>query len=120
MKEDLTKVTGVGPVTAQKLFDRGVRTVADLAALSDKKLVKFTEFPLSRASVIRQNALVLLADSPESDAPVEAKKGTAKGKDKGRDKKTRKTKSGKSKKKGKDKKKDRKKEKKKKEKKSKK
>ncbi len=66
MKEDLTEVPGVGPATAQKLLDAGVLTVPDLAMLSDKKIVKYTGFPLSRATAIRQNALEVAARRVES------------------------------------------------------
>jgi len=122
MKEDLTQVPGVGPVTAQKLADAGILDVSELAMLSDKKVVQCTGFPLSRATAIRQNALEVLKSqagavdsedavpsgveskdksSPKRKADRKAKKGK---KSKRKDKK-RKKKDNKGKKKGKDKKK---------------
>ncbi|HET7413890.1 MAG TPA: helix-hairpin-helix domain-containing protein [Pararhizobium sp.] len=78
MNDDLTKISGIGPATAEKLAGRGVTTFAQLAALTDDQILQLNEeldlrdIPLNNDWRLQAKSLMIRdpdGNPPSTDAP---------------------------------------------------
>lgn len=60
-EDDLTSIRGIGPVFAERLRDKGIRTVEDLARAEPEKVAEMLGVPTSRAEDLVRQASSLTA-----------------------------------------------------------
>lgn len=83
MTDDLSKISGIGPATVEKLKSRGITTFAQIAELTDDQVLQLNDELDLRDSILngdwRSQAKSLMARDPDdnaesNDAPPEAPK----------------------------------------------
>lgn len=84
MTDDLTRISGIGPATVEKLKSRGITTFAQISELTDDQVLQLNEELDLRDSIIngdwRSQAKSLMTRDPDgkpasNDVPPKAAKG---------------------------------------------
>jgi len=68
-QSDLEEVRGIGPVTARRLFEAGIRSVEQLASETAETLADITGMPLTRTTAILKSAKTIFESAEPASVP---------------------------------------------------